>query len=78
MKRMSKRFICVLLAVILVAVTFSSCSGKEKMIDFIYPFSADVNSFDPQVAGTTDIGNVPAVTNAWGVSVDENGKLINE
>lgn len=49
-----KRTICVALAVIFVAAMFSSCSGKDKIIDFIYPFSADVNSFDPQVASTSD------------------------
>ncbi|MBR3148619.1 MAG: hypothetical protein IKF64_00460, partial [Eubacterium sp.] len=54
MKSKVTRLICVILAVILVAVSFSSCSGKEKLIDFIYPFSADVNSFDPQVAATSD------------------------
>ena len=54
MKRALKRTICVMLAVILMVGVLSSCSGGNKLIDFIYPFSADVNSFDPQVAGTSD------------------------
>lgn len=33
---------------------FSGCSDSEKNIDFIYPFSGDIVSFDPQVASTAD------------------------
>ena len=54
MKRTAKRLICIALAVILMATVLSACSGKDKVIDFIYPFAADVNSLDPQVAGTSD------------------------
>lgn len=54
MKRTAKSLICLVLAVILMATVLSSCSGKDKVIDFIYPFAADVNSLDPQVAGTSD------------------------
>ena len=43
-----------------------------------YSLHVEVLTQTIQVAGTTDIGNVPAVTNAWGVRVDEDGKLINE
>ena len=54
MKRTLKNLICTVLAVVLTAGVLSSCSGGEDFIDFIYPFSADVNSYDPQVAGTSD------------------------
>ena len=54
MKRTAKRLLCFLLAVILMATVLSSCSSGDKMIDFIYPFSNNVNSLDPQVAGTSD------------------------
>ncbi|MBE6719459.1 MAG: peptide ABC transporter substrate-binding protein [Ruminococcaceae bacterium] len=53
MKKFAKRSICILLSVIFVTGIFSACSGK-KFIDFIYPFSANVNSYDPQVASTSD------------------------
>ena len=48
-----KRCVCGALCVLLLASLFGGCSG-EKMIDFIYPFKADVNSYDPQIASTTD------------------------
>lgn len=43
-----------------------------------YTLHVEVLTQTIQVAGTTDSGNIPAVTDAWGVSVDEDGKLINE
>ncbi|MBQ7204057.1 MAG: peptide ABC transporter substrate-binding protein [Eubacterium sp.] len=54
MKKSFKGIICSVLAIVLMAGVLSSCSGKDKVIDFIYPFSADVNSYDPQVASTSD------------------------
>ena len=46
--------ISIILCVCLAASVFSSCSKKEKLIDFIYPFSGEINSYDPQVASTSD------------------------
>lgn len=52
--RFVKRALAMILSVCLAACVFSSCSKKEKPIDFIYPFSGDINSYDPQVASTSD------------------------
>lgn len=49
-----KKTICILLTVITVSLCFSSCTAKGKSIHFYYPFSGQVNSFDPQVASTSD------------------------
>ncbi len=49
-----KRVICVLLSIIMVAGLFAGCGDDNDNINFIYPFSANVKSYDPQVAGTTD------------------------
>ena len=40
-----------------------------------YHFNVDIVAQTIQAAGSTDIGDIPAVTDAWGVSVDSNGKL---
>ena len=39
---------------IITATIFSGCSSNSGKIDFIYPFSGKVSSFDPQVAKTAD------------------------
>lgn len=49
-----KRFISILMCLMLVGMTFAGCGSKEESYDFIYPFSADVKSYDPQVASTSD------------------------
>lgn len=43
-----------MLTAILVAFSFSGCSSDNGRFDFIYPFSGDVKSFDPQIASTAD------------------------
>lgn len=48
-----KKIISILLSIALIVCCFSGCGG-EKSIDFIYPFTANVNSYDPQVAKTSD------------------------
>lgn len=48
-----KKIISILLSISIIVLCFAGCSGN-KAIDFIYPFSANVNSYDPQVAGTSD------------------------
>lgn len=49
-----KKVISVLLCLLLTAVIFSGCSSKESNIDLIYPFGGNINSYDPQIASTTD------------------------
>lgn len=49
-----KKTLSIILCTILLICTFSGCSGSNKKINFLYPFSADVNSYDPQIAGTPD------------------------
>lgn len=53
MKRI-KRLICLLLSACFCLGLFSGCSKSDKKTDFIYPFSADINSYDPQIASTSD------------------------
>lgn len=49
-----KRYISVLTCFFLVAAIFAGCKTEEESIDFIYPFSGNINSYDPQVASTSD------------------------
>lgn len=49
-----KKIMSVLLCVVMISACFYGCSGGDKSIDFIYPFSGEINSFDPQVASTSD------------------------
>ncbi len=49
-----KRYISVIICLILVASAFAGCGKNEAMVDFIYPFGGNVNSFDPQIASTED------------------------
>lgn len=54
MKKSVKSTICIFLCAVLLSALFSGCKSSVKKLDFIYPFSADVNSYDPQVASTSD------------------------
>lgn len=49
-----KKILSIIISTILIITLFSGCGGKEASIDFIYPFDANVNSYDPQVASTSD------------------------
>lgn len=49
-----KKIIALLLCVTMISACFYGCSGGDKSVDFIYPFSGKINSFDPQVASTSD------------------------
>ncbi len=53
-KKHVKRAIAALICVTLIVTLFSACKSGTKKLDFIYPFSADINSYDPQVAATAD------------------------
>lgn len=45
-----KKITAALLALVLIAVSFAGCSDSDDKLDLIYPFSGNINSFDPQVA----------------------------
>lgn len=49
-----KKILSIVISAIMIAALFSGCGSKEASINFIYPFSANVNSYDPQVASTSD------------------------
>lgn len=49
-----KKITAAALCFVLTAAALCGCSSKSDMIDFIYPFSGDINSFDPQIASTSD------------------------
>lgn len=53
MKRIRK-IMSLILCIVLPAGILAGCSGGDEKIDFIYPFDADIVSFDPQVASTPD------------------------
>ncbi|MBQ9530771.1 MAG: peptide ABC transporter substrate-binding protein [Eubacterium sp.] len=75
MKKAILRIITLLLCVCLSASVFSSCSKKDKPIDFIYPFSGNVNSYDPQVAATSDEYLIVENTFEGLIRIDDNGKV---
>lgn len=49
-----KKILSIVLSLVLIASVFVGCGKKNEVVDFIYPFSANVNSYDPQVASTND------------------------
>lgn len=49
-----KKLISLLICISLTACIFTGCSKSKEKIDLIYPFSGNVNSYDPQVAATQD------------------------
>ncbi|MBR7060457.1 MAG: peptide ABC transporter substrate-binding protein [Eubacterium sp.] len=75
MKSLLKKTISLLLCVCFAASVFSSCSNKEKFIDFIFPFSGNVNSYDPQVASTSDEYLIIENTFEGLIRMDDEGKI---
>ena len=75
MKLTLKKTLIMLLCVCFAASVFSSCSKNDKLIDFIYPFSGDVNSYDPQVAATSDEYLIIENTFEGLVRMDDDGKV---
>ena len=53
MKKIIK-ILSVLMCAVMLSVTLSACRGSDKELDFIYPFDADIVSFDPQIASKGD------------------------
>lgn len=49
-----KKVLSILLCIILVASLFVGCATNTENIDLIYPFGGNVNSYDPQIASTSD------------------------
>lgn len=54
LKNTIKKIFAVFLTLVMTAALFSGCSSSSGEIDFIYPFEGSINSFDPQVASTSD------------------------
>lgn len=54
LKTAIKKIIAVMMCILITVSLFSGCSSKSTKIDFIYPFSGDIKSFDPQIASTAD------------------------
>lgn len=42
------------MCIIIIAAFFTGCGSSKDYIDLIYPFGGNVNSYDPQVASTSD------------------------
>lgn len=71
-----KKYIAVLLTAVLLIGIFAGCSKSEESYDFIYPFSADVNSYDPQVASTADEFLIIENTFEGLVRVNDDGEVV--
>lgn len=70
-----KRILSVLLCILLICGLFTGCSGNDKSIDFIYPFNANVNSYDPQVASTSDEFLIIENTFEGLIRIDDEGNI---
>lgn len=77
MKKALKKTFCIFLCTVLLAALFSGCSDGIKKLDFIYPFSADVNSYDPQVASTSDEYLIIENTFEGLIRINDDGKIQN-
>ena len=53
MKNFKKSISLISIVIILVSL-FSGCSSGEEKVDFIYPFSGSIVSFDPQISSQSD------------------------
>lgn len=75
LKNTIKKLFCTALCFILTITIFAGCSSNNNKIDFIYPFSGDIKSFDPQIAKTAD--EFLLVENCFEglVRVNDNGKV---
>lgn len=73
--KISKRVICILLTTILIGTIFAGCGNDKDNIDFIYPFSANVRSYDPQVASTSDEYLIIENTFEGLIRIDDDGTI---
>lgn len=72
-----KKVLCVLLCIALAACLLTGCSGNDKNIDLIYPFSGNINSYDPQVASTADEYLLAENCFEGLVRTDDEGNILN-
>lgn len=70
-----KKVISIFLCIVITLLCLSGCSSKEANIDFIYPFSANVKSYDPQVASTADEYLIIENTFEGLIRVDDDGTI---
>ena len=71
-----KKYISFFLAFILIISALAGCSKSETAYDFIYPFDADVNSYDPQVASTSDEYLIIENTFEGLIRVNDDGEVV--
>ncbi len=76
MKYRFKALFSLLMCACIVLTAFAGCTGNKKLIDFIYPFSADVNSYDPQIASTSDEFLIIENTFEGLVRTDDEGNIL--
>lgn len=57
------------------AVLINNCAPKDGQTPVNYGLNVEIIAQTIQALGTTDKDNTPAVTNAWGIAV-ENGQLV--
>lgn len=72
---MMKKILSLALCLVTVIACFSGCSSNDKKIDFIYPFTANVASYDPQVASTADEFLIIENTFEGLIRVDDDGTI---
>lgn len=76
MKKFFKKTLCIFLCAVLILTLFYGCSKEPKKINFIYPFSGNVNSYDPQVAETSDEFLIIENTFEGLVRISDDGKVV--
>lgn len=72
---MIKRLVAILLAIIIVACTFSAC-GDDDDISLVMPISADPLCLDPQIVETDEAKLIVQNCYEGLVRLDQNGKVI--
>jgi hypothetical protein len=60
------------------AVLINSCAPSDGKTPAGYGLNVEIVAQTIQAAGKTDAGDIPAVTKAWKIKVDSNGKLTKE
>lgn len=71
-----KKALSILLCIVLTAVAFAGCGSSNKTYTITYPFGGNVNSYDPQIASTSD--EFLIIENAFEglVRCDDEGNII--
>ena len=76
MKKLFKKALCIFLCTVMILTLFYGCSKEPEKINFIYPFSGDVDSYDPQVAETADEFLIIENTFEGLVRINDDGKVV--